>query len=106
MYCTECSPILKRGGFIASVAEIVMALDHLIVEKAPMCDTPHLARGPPPPLNFAPSIRSISMEEIMLELMYDLPDGATKGAKYMIDALAIEAQKTLSEILVPQKESA
>lgn len=53
----------------------------------------------------ARALRSV-MEEIMLELMYDLPDGATKGAKYMIDALAIEAQKTLSEILVPQKESA
>ena len=53
----------------------------------------------------ARALRSV-MEEIMLELMYDLPDGATKGAKYMIDASAIEAQKPLSEILVPQKESA
>jgi len=33
----------------------------------------------------ARALRSV-MEDIMLELMYELPDSATKGAKYVIDA--------------------
>ena len=46
------------------------------------------------------------MEEVMIELMYDLPDQTASGAKYVIDATAIKQRKPLSELLVAQKESA
>ena len=46
------------------------------------------------------------MEEFMLELMYELPENATKGAKYVVDGEAIEHTKTLEELLVAKKESA
>ena len=53
----------------------------------------------------ARALRSV-MEEIMLELMYDFPDRANDGAKYVIDAAAIEQRKSLADLLVPRKESA
>ncbi len=46
------------------------------------------------------------MEEVMLELMYDLPDHASDGVKYMIDADAINERKPLAELAEPKKESA
>ncbi len=53
----------------------------------------------------ARALRSV-MEEIMLELMYDLPDQAAEGTQYIIDAAAIEQCKPLSELAKPRKESA
>ena len=53
----------------------------------------------------ARALRSV-MEEVMLELMYELPDLNSGGVRYVIDAEAIEKQKPLAELRVPQKESA
>jgi ATP-dependent Clp protease ATP-binding subunit ClpX len=53
----------------------------------------------------ARALRSV-MEEFMLELMYELPDQARKGARYVIDSEAIEERKQLSKLRVAQKESA
>ncbi len=53
----------------------------------------------------ARALRSV-MEEMMLELMYDLPELNNDGAKYVIDAAAIDGRKQLAEMRVPQKESA
>ncbi len=53
----------------------------------------------------ARALRSV-MEELMIELMYDLPDMNNEGAKYVIDAAAVDGQKQLADMRVPQKESA
>ncbi|QDU33852.1 ATP-dependent Clp protease ATP-binding subunit ClpX [Poriferisphaera corsica] len=53
----------------------------------------------------ARALRSV-MEEIMLELMYDLPELNNKGAKYVIDEAAITGKKPLIDMQVPIKESA
>jgi ATP-dependent Clp protease ATP-binding subunit ClpX len=53
----------------------------------------------------ARALRSV-MEEIMIDLMYDFPDRANNGSRYVIDAAAIEQHKPLSELLAAQKESA
>ncbi len=58
----------------------------------------------------ARALRSV-MEELMLELMYDLPDLKEKGAKYVIDADAIRESRSLAEMRVEmpmerKKESA
>jgi ATP-dependent Clp protease ATP-binding subunit ClpX len=53
----------------------------------------------------ARGLRSV-VEEVMLELMYDLPDRDNKGIKYVLDAAAIEQSKPLDELVVAQKESA
>ena len=53
----------------------------------------------------ARALRSI-MEEIMLDLMYDLPDVAGEGARYVIDTDAVEHRRSLTDICVPAKESA
>ncbi len=53
----------------------------------------------------ARALRSV-MEELMLDLMYDLPDQSAKGAKYLIDAEAVQQQKPLDELRVAKKESA
>ena len=53
----------------------------------------------------ARALRSV-MEEIMLELMYELPDMANDNVKYVIDRDAIEHRKPLTELRVAQKESA
>ena len=53
----------------------------------------------------ARALRSV-MEEVMLDLMYDLPEMQNEGTKYVIDASAIEGRKRLADIRVPQKESA
>lgn len=47
------------------------------------------------------------MEEIMLDLMYDLPDKAEKGARYILDADDIEHGVTIDQLhRVTMKESA
>ena len=43
----------------------------------------------------ARALRTV-MEEVMLDLMYELPEQAGKGAKYIIDAEAIEERFTLA----------
>ncbi len=54
----------------------------------------------------ARALRGI-MEEVMLDLMYDLPDMDNDGVKYVMDDDDIEHRKTLSEIQqVRKKESA
>jgi ATP-dependent Clp protease ATP-binding subunit ClpX len=53
----------------------------------------------------ARALRSV-MEELMLDLMYDLPDMSNEGAKYVIDAAAVDGRKRLVELRVPKKESA
>ncbi|MCC7193836.1 MAG: ATP-dependent Clp protease ATP-binding subunit ClpX [Phycisphaeraceae bacterium] len=53
----------------------------------------------------ARALRSV-MEEVMLDLMYDLPEMQNEGTKYVIDASAIEGRKRLADLRVPQKESA
>jgi len=54
----------------------------------------------------ARALRSVT-EEIMLDLMYDLPDMKQPNAKYIIDKDDIEAKTALSDLLAaPKKESA
>jgi ATP-dependent Clp protease ATP-binding subunit ClpX len=64
-----------------------------IAEKALSRDTG--ARG----------LRSV-MEEIMLDLMYHLPDQKGEGVEYVIDARHVDQRSTLAELRVPRKESA
>ena len=53
----------------------------------------------------ARALRSV-MEEVMLELMYDLPDRKVDGGKYVIDVPAIEERKPLTDLREAHKESA
>jgi len=53
----------------------------------------------------ARALRSV-MEELMIELMYELPDLKNDGAKYVVDASAVEGNKRLTEMRTAQKESA
>ena len=54
----------------------------------------------------ARALRSV-MEDMMLDLMYDLPDLNNKGVKYVIDKEAIEHPRPLKELAVSvKKESA
>ncbi|MEM9414679.1 MAG: hypothetical protein AAGA29_04270 [Planctomycetota bacterium] len=54
----------------------------------------------------ARALRSV-MEEVMLDLMYDLPDMNNEQAHYVIDASAIHTPRPLAELRVaPKKESA
>ena len=54
----------------------------------------------------ARALRSV-MEEIMLDLMYDLPDLNNEKARYVIDRSAIESPRPLNELReAPVKESA
>jgi len=53
----------------------------------------------------ARALRSV-MEEIMLDLMYDLPDLENENAKYVIDSAAIENRLPLNELSIQRKESA
>lgn len=53
----------------------------------------------------ARALRSV-MEEIMLDLMYDLPDMQNNNTKYLMDAKAIEEQHPLEKLRVAHKESA
>lgn len=54
----------------------------------------------------ARALRSV-MEEIMLGLMYDLPDMSNDNARYVIDEAAVSGRLPLADLLqAPQKESA
>jgi len=54
----------------------------------------------------ARALRSV-MEELMLSLMYELPDQDNEGARYVVDSAAVESGKTLAELrVVNKKESA
>jgi len=46
------------------------------------------------------------MEEVMLDLMFDLPDLDNAGAEYVIDEGFLENPRSLQEIRVPRKETA
>ena len=52
----------------------------------------------------ARALRSV-LEEVMLELMYDLPDLNNTNARYIIDAAAIEQRKPLAELRVSKKSA-
>ena len=53
----------------------------------------------------ARALRSV-LDEVMLTLMYDLPEMNNEGTRYVIDAAAIEEKKPLSAMREAQKESA
>ena len=53
----------------------------------------------------ARALRSV-MEELMLELMYELPDLNNDGAKYVITRHAVENPMSLADLRVKKKESA
>ena len=53
----------------------------------------------------ARALRSV-MEELMLDLMYDLPDLSNDSTKYIIDAAAVSGSKRLADLGVAKKESA
>jgi ATP-dependent Clp protease ATP-binding subunit ClpX len=53
----------------------------------------------------ARALRSV-MEELMLELMYELPDMKNEGVTYLIDEDAVENGANLAELRVQKKESA
>ena len=53
----------------------------------------------------ARALRSV-MEEVMLDLMYDLPDLDAAGGRFMISSEAVEGKPRLAELRVKQKESA
>ena len=53
----------------------------------------------------ARALRSV-MEELMLELMYELPDMNNDGAKYVITGHAVNNPTSLADLRVKQKESA
>ncbi|MEM1424656.1 MAG: ATP-dependent Clp protease ATP-binding subunit ClpX, partial [Planctomycetota bacterium] len=46
------------------------------------------------------------MEDMMLQVLYDLPDVAGDNAEFVIDEDFVEDPKTLAEIRVARKESA
>ena len=53
----------------------------------------------------ARALRSV-MEELMLDLMYDLPDLNNDNAKYVIDGATVDSGKSLADLRVAKKESA
>ncbi|MCC6580299.1 MAG: ATP-dependent Clp protease ATP-binding subunit ClpX [Phycisphaeraceae bacterium] len=53
----------------------------------------------------ARALRSV-MEEVMLDLMYELPDLQNRGVKYILNAEAIDRRRPLTAIRVAKKESA
>jgi len=53
----------------------------------------------------ARALRSV-MEEVMLDLLYDLPEQKSNGGKYILDAAAIENRVGLKEMRERSKESA
>ena len=46
------------------------------------------------------------MEEVMLDLMYDLPDVKVDAARYVLDSADIAEGKSLAELRMIKKESA
>jgi ATP-dependent Clp protease ATP-binding subunit ClpX len=53
----------------------------------------------------ARALRAV-MEEIMLGLMYELPDHDNNGVEYIVDEAAIERGRSLQELRIKRKESA
>lgn len=53
----------------------------------------------------ARALRAV-LEELMLELMYELPDGDNAGTEYVIDESVIAAPRRLADLRVKRKESA
>jgi ATP-dependent Clp protease ATP-binding subunit ClpX len=53
----------------------------------------------------ARALRAV-MEELMLDLMYELPDQKNDGVEYIIDSAAIENPRTLKELRAPRTKSA
>jgi len=53
----------------------------------------------------ARALRSV-LDEVMLDLLYDLPDMNNEGCRYLIDVPAIQERKPLSELRESRKESA
>jgi len=53
----------------------------------------------------ARALRSV-LEEVMLSLMYDLPDLNNDGAKYVLDRDALIEKRSLADVRVAKKESA
>ena len=64
-----------------------------IAEKATKRDTG--ARG----------LRAV-MEEIMVDLMFELPDHDNKGEEYVIDEAAVRSRRRLADLRIKRKESA
>jgi len=46
------------------------------------------------------------LEEIMLGLMYELPDADNRGMDYVLDAAHVERPPRLADLRVKRKESA
>ncbi len=46
------------------------------------------------------------MEEIMLDLMYDLPESESRGVEYIIDEIDVKSRRKLSDLRVQRKASA
>ncbi|RMH13349.1 MAG: ATP-dependent Clp protease ATP-binding subunit ClpX [Planctomycetota bacterium] len=53
----------------------------------------------------ARALRAV-MEELMLDLLYELPDQNNEGAEYIIDETSIENAHSLAELRVPRTKSA
>ena len=53
----------------------------------------------------ARALRAV-MEELMLDLMYELPDQNNEGAEYVIDGYALENAHSLNEVRVPKTKTA
>ncbi len=53
----------------------------------------------------ARALRAV-LEEVMMDHMYDLPDQKNDGAEYVINAHAIENKSQLTELRIPQANSA
>jgi ATP-dependent Clp protease ATP-binding subunit ClpX len=53
----------------------------------------------------ARALRAV-MEEVMLPLMYELPDQSNQGIEYVVDERAVNERLTLKELRVKRKESA
>jgi len=46
------------------------------------------------------------MEEVMLDLMFELPEHKSENAEYLIDEAHVDRKRSLTELRVPRKESA
>ncbi len=46
------------------------------------------------------------MEEVMIDLMYDLPEASSRGKEYEIDETAVNTKRKLADLRVRRKESA
>ena len=53
----------------------------------------------------ARALRAV-MEELMLELLYELPDHDNDGVEYVVDESAVRRRPSLAELRLPRKESA